>query len=62
MVLGKLPVPGRPTIWMIVGQGPTALTVGAGGGRVVRLCWVYFQCRGVLQFGLQEGKGLLHLQ
>ena len=31
MVLGKLPVPGRPTIWMIVGQWPTALTVGAGG-------------------------------
>ena len=27
MVLGKLPVPGRPTIWMTVGQGPTALTV-----------------------------------
>ena len=26
------PVPGRPTIWMIVGQGPTALAVGAGGG------------------------------
>ena len=32
MALGKLPVPGRPTIWMIVGQGPTALAVGAGGG------------------------------
>ena len=32
MVLGKLPVPGRPTIWMIVGQGPIALAVGAG-------CW-----------------------
>ena len=32
MVLGKLPVPGRPTIWITVGQGPTALTVGAGGG------------------------------
>ena len=31
MVLGKLPVPGRPTIWMIVRQGPTALAVGAGG-------------------------------
>ena len=31
-VLGKLPVPGRPTIWMIVGQGPTVLAVGAGGG------------------------------
>ena len=32
MVLGKLPVPGRPTIWMIVGQGPIALAIGAGGG------------------------------
>ena len=32
MVLGKLPVPGRPTIWITVGQEPTALTVGAGGG------------------------------
>ena len=32
MVLGKLPVPGRPTIWMFVGQGPVALAVGAGGG------------------------------
>ena len=30
MVLGKLPVPGRPTICLIVGQGPIALTVGAG--------------------------------
>ena len=32
MVLGKLPVQGRPIIWITVGQGPTALTVGAGGG------------------------------
>ena len=32
MVLGKLPVPGHPTIWMTVGQGPIALAVGAGGG------------------------------
>ena len=24
--------PGRPTIWITVGQGPTALAVGAGGG------------------------------
>ena len=24
-----------------------------GGGRVVPWCWVTFQCRGVLQFGLQ---------
>ena len=32
MVLGKLPVPGRPTFWTIVGQGPIARAVGAGGG------------------------------
>ena len=31
-VLGKVPVPGRPTIWIIVGQGPIAFAVGAGGG------------------------------
>ena len=31
-VMGKLPVPGRPTILITVGQGPTALAVGAGGG------------------------------
>ena len=36
MVLAILPVPGRPTILMIVGQGPIAL-VGAGGG-----CWSIF--------------------
>ena len=34
MVLGKLPVLGRPTVWITVGQGPTALAVGAGGGVV----------------------------
>ena len=32
MVLGKLPVPGRPTILITVGQGPIALSEGAGGG------------------------------
>ena len=32
MVLGKLPVPGRPTILITVGQGPIALAEGAGGG------------------------------
>ena len=31
-MLGKLPVPGRPTIWIRVGQGPIALAEGAGGG------------------------------
>ena len=30
MVLGKLPVSGRPTIWITVGQGPTALAAGGG--------------------------------
>ena len=125
MVPGKLAVPGRRTIWIRVGQGPTALSVIAGGvcldiftldypfsplspsfweteilsqravkpknnqpiycvrsrcgwgfvwtflfssilsllclplserrpevrgGRVVRWCWINFQCRGVLQF------------
>ena len=34
MVLGKLPVPGRPTIWMIIGQGPIALAVDGGWGVV----------------------------
>ena len=32
MVLGKFPVSGRLIIWISVGQGPTALAVGAGGG------------------------------
>ena len=31
MVLDQLPVPGRPTIWRIVGQWPIALAVGAVG-------------------------------
>ena len=31
MVLGELPVPGRPTSRITVGQGPTSLAVGAGG-------------------------------
>ena len=31
-MLGNLPVLGRPTILIAVGQGPIALAVGAGGG------------------------------
>ena len=31
-MLGKLPVPGRPTNLYDTRQGPTALAVGAGGG------------------------------
>ena len=30
-MLGKLSVPGRPTNWIRVGQGPAVLAVGAGG-------------------------------
>ena len=32
MALGKFPVPGRPTIWIIVGQWPIAHAAGASGG------------------------------
>ena len=45
MALGKLPVPGRPTIWITVGQGPTALAVGAGGGCLVICCIVVLRPR-----------------
>ena len=30
MVLGKLPVLGRPTVWITEVQGPVVLAVGAG--------------------------------
>ena len=44
MVMGKLPVPGRPTILIIVGQGPIALAVGAGGGGldIFTLLYLFF--------------------
>ena len=44
MVLGKLPVPGRPTIWITVGQGPTALAVCAGGSclDIFTLVYLFF--------------------
>ena len=37
MVLGKLSVPRRLLIWILVEQGPTALAVGAGG-----VVWTFF--------------------
>ena len=40
-MLGKLPVPGRPTILITVGQGPAALAVGAGGGCVDIFTLIY---------------------
>ena len=41
---GPTPVPGRPTIWIIVGQGPTVLAVGAGGGclDIFTLIYLFF--------------------
>ena len=42
VALGKLPVPGRPTIWIIVGQGPTALAVGAGGACLDIFTLIYY--------------------
>ena len=72
MVLGKLSVPGRPTIGITVGQGPTALAVCAGrscfdiftliypfstrGNRVVRWSWINFQVRGVLLVWIRVGQ------
>ena len=41
-VLGKLPVPGRPTILIIVGQGSSALAVGAGGGGLDIFTLIFF--------------------
>ena len=40
-MLGKLPVPGRPTVLITVGQGPTALAVGAGGGCLAIFTLIY---------------------
>ena len=43
-MLGKLPVLGRPTILITVGQGPTALAVGAGGGCLDIFTLIYPFC------------------
>ena len=54
MVLGKLPVPVRPIIWVIVGQGPTALGVGGDclGGFYSHLSFLFSFC-------LSLGDGLI---
>ena len=41
MVLGKLPVQGRPTILIPVGQGPIGLAVGTGGGGLDLFTLIY---------------------
>ena len=54
MVLGKFPVPGRPTIWITVEQGPAALAVGAGGGC---LDFLYSRLSFPSSFSLSLGDG-----
>ena len=52
-MLSKLPVPGRPTILITVGQGPTALAVGAGG-----VVWTFLLSSILLfSFSLSLGDG-----
>ena len=51
---GKLPVPGRPTILITVGQGSTVLAVGAGGGSFGRF---YSHLSFLFSFSLSLGDG-----
>ena len=57
MVLGKLPVPGRLTIWIIVGQGPIALAVGAGAGCLDIFTLLYLFSPLTLSLSLSLGVG-----
>ena len=58
MVLGKLPVPGRPTILITVGQGPIALVVGAGRGGLDIFTLIY----PFSSFSLSLGDGLIQTE
>ena len=53
MVLGKLPMLGRPTTSISVGQGLTALAVDAGGGclDIFTLIYPFFLSSFSLSFG-----------
>ena len=55
-MLGKLPVPGRPTIWITVGQGPTVLAVSAGGGYLDIFTLIY----PLSSFSLSLGDGPIY--
>ena len=46
-------MPGRPTIWITVGQGPTALAVGAGGRCLDMFTLIY----ALSSFSLSLGDG-----
>ena len=56
MVLGKLPVPGRPTIWITVGQGPNALCSRCGWGLFGHF---YSHLPFLSSFSLSLGDGLI---
>ena len=64
MVLGKLPVPGRPTIWMIVGQGPIAIAVGVGGGclDIFTLLYLFSPLSFLSSFSLSLGDGPIWIE
>ena len=53
MVLGKLPVSWRPTLGKILGHGPTALAVGAGGVVLTFLLPSVFSLLFLSHFGRQ---------
>ena len=70
MVLGKLPMPRRPTIWISVEQGPTSLAVGACVGNL-DICFTLIYLFSPLSHSLWETaryrlnyclKGLLNLK
>ena len=55
MVLGKLPVPGSPTIFITVGQESIALAVDVGGGGLDIFTLIYSSS----SFSLSSGDGLI---
>ena len=55
MDLGKLPVPGLPIICMIVGQGPIAVAVSAGGSCLDILLFSIFSLLFLPLFGRRPG-------
>ena len=59
MVLGYLPVPGRPTIWITVGQGPTALAECADGALFGHF---YSHLSFLSSFSLSLGDGPIYIE
>ena len=59
MVLGKLPVLGRPNNLISVGQGPTALAEGVNEGLLGHFSLVYHY---FLSLSLSEGDGPVYTE